>query len=75
MNIRKLGRLDTLIESQREKGKLQGATIVVEHKGKRVYENHYEPDREDSIIRLRPAKKSCITSSLISSQWGEKCLR
>ncbi len=49
MNIRKLGRLDTLIESQREKGRLQGATIVVEHKGKRVYENHYEPDREDSI--------------------------
>jgi CubicO group peptidase (beta-lactamase class C family) len=52
MNIRKLGRLDTLIESQREKGRLQGATIVVEHKGKRVYENHYEPDREDSIYKI-----------------------
>ena len=35
MNIRKLGRLDNLIESQREKGKLQGATILVEHNGKR----------------------------------------
>lgn len=52
MNIRKLGRLDTLIESQREKGLLQGATIVVEHNGKRVYENHYEPDREDSIYKI-----------------------
>jgi CubicO group peptidase (beta-lactamase class C family) len=52
MNIRKLNRLDTLIESQREKGALQGATILVEHKGKRVYENHYEPDREDSIYKI-----------------------
>ncbi len=52
MNIRKLNRLDSLIELQREKGFLQGATILVEHKGKRVYENHYEPDREDSIYKI-----------------------
>lgn len=52
MNIRKLNRLDTLIESQREKGALQGATILVEHKGKRVYEKTYEPDREDSIYKI-----------------------
>ncbi|MCR5671983.1 MAG: beta-lactamase family protein [Butyrivibrio sp.] len=52
MNARKLGRLDTLIEKQREEGKLQGATIVVEHKGKRVYENTYEPDRIDSIYKI-----------------------
>ena len=52
MNIRKLNRLDTLIEMQREKGRLQGATILGEHKGKRVYENHYEPDREDSIYKI-----------------------
>ena len=52
MNIRKLNRLDTLIEKQRESGRLQGAAILVEHKGKRVYENHYEPDREDSIYKI-----------------------
>ncbi len=52
MNIRKLKYLDSLIEAQREAGKLQGATILVEHKGKRVYENHYEPDREDSIYKI-----------------------
>ena len=52
MNIRKLNRLDTLIEKQREAGALQGAKIIVEHKGKRVYENHYEPDREDSIYKI-----------------------
>ena len=52
MNIRKLNRLDTLIEKQRQAGALQGAKIIVEHKGKRVYENHYEPDREDSIYKI-----------------------
>jgi len=52
MNIRKLNRLDTLIEMQREKGSLQGAAILVEHKGKRVYESHYEPDRQDSIYKI-----------------------
>jgi CubicO group peptidase (beta-lactamase class C family) len=52
MNIRKLNRLDVLIEKERKKGALQGAAIVVEHKGKRVYENHYEPDREDSIYKI-----------------------
>ncbi len=52
MNIRKLNRLDTLIERERSRGALQGAAIVVEHKGKRVYENHYEPDREDSIYKI-----------------------
>ena len=52
MNIRKLNRLDTLIEKERALGRLQGAVIIVEHKGKRVYENHYAPDREDSIYKI-----------------------
>ncbi len=52
MNIRKLNRLDALIEQERKKGALQGAAVVVEHKGKRVYENYYEPDREDSIYKI-----------------------
>lgn len=52
MNTRKLAKIDALIEKQRSENKLQGATVVVEHKGKRVYENHYEPDREDSIYKI-----------------------
>ena len=52
MNIRKLNRLDTLIEKERALGRLQGAVIIVEHKGKRVYENHYAPDRADSIYKI-----------------------
>ena len=52
MNIRKLNALNTLIEKQRDEGKLQGASIIVEHKGKRVYENYYEPDRPDSIYKI-----------------------
>ena len=39
MNIRKLNRLDTLIEKQREAGALQGAKIIVEHKGKSNADN------------------------------------
>ncbi|SFC07750.1 serine hydrolase domain-containing protein [Butyrivibrio sp. YAB3001] len=72
MNSRKLARLDTLIEDRREKGKLQGATIVVEHKGKRVYENHYEPDREDSIYKIFGMTK-LVTSlaSMILYERGE----
>lgn len=52
MNIRKLNRLDALVEKQREKGALLGATMIVEHKGKRVYENTFEPDRPDSIYKI-----------------------
>ncbi len=40
------------MEKQREAGRIQGAALVVEHKGKRVYENHFEPDREDSIYKI-----------------------
>ncbi|MBQ3797402.1 MAG: serine hydrolase [Butyrivibrio sp.] len=72
MNIRKLGRLDTLIESQREKGKLQGATIVVEHKGKRVYENNYEPDRNDSIYKIfSMTKPITAVAAMILYERGE----
>ena len=72
MNIRKLGRLDTLIESQREKGQLQGATIIVEHKGKRVYENHYEPDREDSIYKIfSMTKPITAVAAMILYERGE----
>ncbi len=52
MNIRKLGRLTTYMEAQQKLGRIQGAALVVEHKGKRVYENHLEPDREDSIYKI-----------------------
>ncbi|MBR1643327.1 MAG: beta-lactamase family protein [Butyrivibrio sp.] len=52
MNIRKLKHLDALVEKQRDKGALLGATMIVEHKGKRVYENTFEPDRPDSIYKI-----------------------
>jgi CubicO group peptidase (beta-lactamase class C family) len=40
------------MEAQQKLGRIQGAALVVEHKGKRVYENHLEPDREDSIYKI-----------------------
>ena len=72
MNIRKLNRLDTLIEMQREQGRLQGATILVEHKGKRVYENHYEPDRPDSIYKIfSMTKPITAVAAMILYERGE----
>ena len=72
MNIKKLDRLNTLIEKQREKGLLQGATIVVEHKGRRVYENTYEPDRDDSIYKIfSMTKPITAVASMILYERGE----
>ncbi len=72
MNIRKLNRLDTLIEKQRQAGALQGAKIIVEHKGKRVYENHYEPDREDSIYKIfSMTKPVTAVAAMILYERGE----
>ena len=72
MNIKKLDRLNTLIEAQREKGLLQGATIVVEHKGRRVYENSYEPDRDDSIYKIfSMTKPITAVAAMILFERGE----
>ncbi len=72
MNIRKLNRLDTLIEKQRESGALQGASIIVEHKGKRVYENHYEPDGPESIYKIfSMTKPVTAVAAMILYERGE----
>ena len=52
MNIRKLGRLDDYMEQCRVRGKISGAALLVEHKGKRVYENYLGTDRKDSIYKM-----------------------
>ena len=52
MNIRKLGRLDAYLDAQREQEKILGASLLVEHKGKKVYENCFGTDRKDSIYKI-----------------------
>lgn len=52
MNIRKLSRLDELLEKQNAEEKLFGASLMIEHKGKKVYDTTIGTDRKDSIYKL-----------------------
>ncbi|WP_248405018.1 serine hydrolase domain-containing protein [Butyrivibrio fibrisolvens] len=55
MNIRKLTRLDDYM--QKRAASIPGATIIIEHNGKRVYENNFGMDRKDSIYRIMSMTK------------------
>ncbi|MCR4903559.1 MAG: beta-lactamase family protein [Butyrivibrio sp.] len=52
MNQKKLKLLDSILESQKESEKLLGASLRIEHKGKKVYENVIGTDRKDSIYKI-----------------------
>lgn len=52
MNIKKLNQLDSFMNERLEKKSVMGASLLVEHKGKRVYENFFGTDRKDSIYKL-----------------------
>jgi len=52
MNQKKLKLLDTILEEQKDKEKLLGASLRIEHKGKKVYENVIGTDRKDSIYKI-----------------------
>ncbi len=51
MNIKKLDRLDHFLERQEKGGPIPGASLLVEHNGKRVYEKYFGTDRKDSIYK------------------------
>ena len=48
MNQKKLKLLDTILEEQKNSEKLLGASLRIEHKGKKVYENIIGTDRPQS---------------------------
>lgn len=52
MNQKKLKLLDTILEEQKQSEKLLGASLRIEHKGKKVYENVIGTDRKDSIYKI-----------------------
>lgn len=52
MNQKKLKLLDTILEEQKNSEKLLGASLRIEHKGKKVYENIIGTDRKDSIYKI-----------------------
>lgn len=61
MNIQKLKYLDTLFEKEMQEGRIGGASLLVEHKGKRVFHNVYGSDKEDSIYKVFSMTKPITT--------------
>lgn len=61
MNIQKLKYLDTLFENEIWEGRIGGASLLVEHKGKRVFRNVYGSDKEDSIYKVFSMTKPITT--------------
>ncbi|WP_026506523.1 serine hydrolase domain-containing protein [Butyrivibrio sp. MC2013] len=70
MNIRKLSRIDSLMEKRL--GAAAWASIIVEHNGRRVYENNFAMDRKDSIYRLMSMTKPVTAlAAMILYERGE----
>jgi len=70
MNIRKLTRLDDFM--QKRAASIPGATILIEHNGKKVYENNFGMDRKDSIYRIMSMTKPITAlAAMILYEKGE----
>lgn len=65
MNQEQLKRLDALFESEMQKERIKGASLVVEHKGKREFKNCYGSDREDSIYKVFSMTKPITTTAFM----------
>lgn len=61
MQKEQLKQLDALIESEMQKERLKGASLLVEHRGKREFQNRYGSDREDSIYKVFSMTKPITT--------------
>lgn len=61
MNLQKLKQLDTLMETEMQMERIKGASLLVEHKGKRVFQNAYGSDKADSIYKVFSMTKPITT--------------
>ena len=61
MNMQKLSLLNDLMESEMRAERIKGASLLVEHKGKRVFQNVYGSDKEDSIYKVFSMTKPITT--------------
>ncbi len=52
MNLQKLKQLDWLMEQEMQNKRVLGASLLVEHKGKRVFQNIYGSDKENTIYKV-----------------------
>lgn len=61
MNQEQLRQLDALFEREIKEERIKGASLLVEHKGKREFKNVYGSDREDSIYKIFSMTKPITT--------------
>ena len=61
MNLEKLQKLDELMETEMKAERIKGASLLIEHKGKRVFQNTYGTDKADSIYKVFSMTKPITT--------------
>ena len=61
MNFQKLKQLDALLEQEMQAERVKGASLLIEHKGKRIFQNVYGSDKEDSIYKVFSMTKPITT--------------
>lgn len=61
MNLQKLKQLDTLLEQEMQAERVKGASLLIEHKGKRIFQNVYGSDKEDTIYKVFSMTKPITT--------------
>lgn len=65
MNRQQLKQLDMLFEREMQEERIKGASLLVEHKGKREFQNVYGSDREDSIYKVFSMTKPVTTTAIM----------
>lgn len=70
MNQQKLKKLDELFASQMQEEKIKGASLLIEHKGKRVFQNVYGSDKENTIYKIFSMTKP-ITSVAVMTLYEQ----
>lgn len=65
MNRQQLKQLDALFEREIQEERIKGASLLVEHKGKRGFKNVYGSDREDSIYKVFSMTKPITTTAIM----------
>lgn len=65
MNRQQLKQLDALFEREMQEERIKGASLLVEHRGKREFINVYGSDREDSIYKIFSMTKPITTAAIM----------
>lgn len=65
MNRQQLRQLDNLFEREMQEERIKGASLIVEHKGKREFQNVYGSDKENSIYKVFSMTKPITTTAIM----------